>query len=349
MTTTPPSITALPTAPDPNDRTTFNARAYPWSAALPAFGTEVSAVAANVKANADEAAASAVAATEQAALSAADVALTHDDAVATAADRVQTGLDASTASTAAIAASKLNLGSKTSAPSLDNQGAALLAGATYYDTTLSLWRVWSGTAWAEGISAVAGVSSINGMTGNVVLPPTQSVAYDSRATLRSQTPAAGDQAIVKDLGLFVWEAASTEPDDDESCFSTADGCWLLQAASWDLVDAWQAPDLQAQTDDDEDEPLRFASSFASKVIRQTYTNTISSASTTPVTQVVSVQGASIGDAVVITRPSVSASNPQGNVFGIVTAANTVTVYYGSGYSTTYFQTTGLWIITVIKS
>jgi len=59
MTTTPPAITTLPAAPDPNNRTTFNALAYPWSAALPTFGTQVSAVAANVKANADEAATSA--------------------------------------------------------------------------------------------------------------------------------------------------------------------------------------------------------------------------------------------------------------------------------------------------
>jgi hypothetical protein len=55
MPTTPPSITALPAAPDPNDRSTFNARAYPWSAALNNFGTQLSAVAATVKANADEA------------------------------------------------------------------------------------------------------------------------------------------------------------------------------------------------------------------------------------------------------------------------------------------------------
>lgn len=61
-TVTPPSISALPAAPDPNDRSTFNGRAYPWSAALPTFGTQVSAVATNVKANADDAAASATAA-----------------------------------------------------------------------------------------------------------------------------------------------------------------------------------------------------------------------------------------------------------------------------------------------
>ena len=83
MPTSPPSITALPAAPDPSNRSTFNSLAYPWSAALPTFGTEVSAVAANVKANADEAQA---------------------DAVATAADRVQTGLDVVAAAASAASA-----------------------------------------------------------------------------------------------------------------------------------------------------------------------------------------------------------------------------------------------------
>lgn len=97
MPTAPPSITALPSAPDPNNRSTFNALAYPWSAALPTFGTEVSAVATNVKANADEAQADAVAA-------AADRVQTGLDAVATAADRLQTGLDRTSATNSAAAA-----------------------------------------------------------------------------------------------------------------------------------------------------------------------------------------------------------------------------------------------------
>jgi len=83
MPTSPPSITTLPAAPDPSNRATFNALAYPWSAALPTFGTEISAVATNVKANADEAQA---------------------DALATAADRVQTGLDAVAAAASAASA-----------------------------------------------------------------------------------------------------------------------------------------------------------------------------------------------------------------------------------------------------
>lgn len=64
-----------------------------------------------------------------------------------------------------VAASKLNLGVKSSPPTLDNQGDALLAGATYYDATLDKWRVYNGSSWADGISAVAGVSSLNGLTG----------------------------------------------------------------------------------------------------------------------------------------------------------------------------------------
>lgn len=63
--TTPPSISALPTAPDPSDRTTFNARAYAWSSALPTMNTELAALAANVFDNATDAAASATAAATQ--------------------------------------------------------------------------------------------------------------------------------------------------------------------------------------------------------------------------------------------------------------------------------------------
>lgn len=63
----------------------------------------------------------------------------------------------------ALAAGQLNLGNKSTAPTTDNQGAALLAGATYYDTTLSRWRVWSGSAWGDGVSVGSGVvaSQIN--------------------------------------------------------------------------------------------------------------------------------------------------------------------------------------------
>lgn len=67
MPTTPPTVNAMPTAPDPNDRATFNARAYPWSVALAGLTSEVNAATANVYANAGEAAANASTATAKAA------------------------------------------------------------------------------------------------------------------------------------------------------------------------------------------------------------------------------------------------------------------------------------------
>lgn len=66
MPTTPPSITALPAPPDPNNRATFNTLAYPWSVAQQTLATELGAVAANVFSNATGVATDAGTATTQA-------------------------------------------------------------------------------------------------------------------------------------------------------------------------------------------------------------------------------------------------------------------------------------------
>ena len=64
--TAPPTITALPNPPDPNNRATFNTLAYPWSVAQQTLATEVGAVADNVYDNAIEAQTFATTATTQA-------------------------------------------------------------------------------------------------------------------------------------------------------------------------------------------------------------------------------------------------------------------------------------------
>ena len=174
-TVTPPAITALPLPPDPNDRATFNTRAYPWSVAQQTFATQVGAVATNVKANADDAATSSTTATTQVTLATTQAgnAATSAGTATTQAGTATTqatasGVSAAASAASAVQASKLNLGSKASAPTVDNQGAALLTGAIYYDTTLAKWRVWSGSAWVDGLSAVAGVSAVNGTSGAVI-------------------------------------------------------------------------------------------------------------------------------------------------------------------------------------
>jgi len=162
------TLTALPPAPQRNDPANFATLADAWVSALEdTFTPEMNLIIPEINALIVAADTDATTATTQAGIAVANAALT-------AADRVQTGLDRTAASTSAanaltseINASKLNLGNKSSPPTLDNQGAALLAGATYYDTTLSKWRVYSGSAWIDGLSAIAGVTSFNGATGDV--------------------------------------------------------------------------------------------------------------------------------------------------------------------------------------
>jgi hypothetical protein len=70
----PVPVDALPVAPDPNDRSTFDARAYPYQVALSgAYRTQINAIAAVVTNNAAEAVAAAITATAQAAASASAV------------------------------------------------------------------------------------------------------------------------------------------------------------------------------------------------------------------------------------------------------------------------------------
>ena len=62
------------------------------------------------------------------------------------------------------------LGSKSSNPTVDNDGNALLAGALYYNTTAPEMRVYNGTSWTFiGSGASAGVESFNTRTGAVTL------------------------------------------------------------------------------------------------------------------------------------------------------------------------------------
>jgi hypothetical protein len=114
----------------------------------------------------------------------ADVVLTHADAAATAIDKiatnadvVSTGLDkvatnadviSAAASASAAAASYDNfddryLGAKAADPTLDNDGAALLTGALYWNTAIPELRVYSGTVWTSlADSAIVGpVSAVD--------------------------------------------------------------------------------------------------------------------------------------------------------------------------------------------
>ena len=172
---TPPTINALPPAPQPADTPSeFDSKAFALLAAQVAMvgdfnsaaaATQQNATAANERAVA--AASSASAANGSASTASTQAGVASGAAITATAKADEASNSAEAAETSRIEASKLNLGPKAVAPVVDNQGGALLAGATYYDTALGRWRVWSGAAWADGISAVAGVSSLNGESGNL--------------------------------------------------------------------------------------------------------------------------------------------------------------------------------------
>jgi len=110
------------------------------------------------------------------------------------------------------------------------------------------------------ISTVNGISLLGGQPLVIVRSATSlnKVAYADRATLRSTTSQLDDSTVVEGLGLFMWVSSQDEPDDDETCFTTSTGQWLLQVPSWDLIDAWNMLEKSIMDDWMEDEPVRFA-------------------------------------------------------------------------------------------
>ena len=218
MPTSPTPITALPTPPSRSDPANFAARGDAFLGALPTFATEANAIATNAYSNAIEivnnintASSAASTATAQA-----DAAMGYRNTAQNAATTATT--KASEASASAIAASKLNLGDKASQPAPDDQGQPLRAGGTYYDTTLGKWRVWTGSAWGDGISAVAGVSSLNGLTGALNLTTlaaygiTDAVAQTGNQSIsgvkRFESAAMARQDTSTEGGELIFERAS---------------------------------------------------------------------------------------------------------------------------------------------
>ncbi|NBR62613.1 MAG: hypothetical protein EBT86_13530, partial [Actinobacteria bacterium] len=72
---------------------------------------------------------------------------------------------------------KLNLGAKASNPTVDNDGAALTAGAIYYNTTVNETRQWTGTIWKPAGSSINGTAQRQIFTATAG-QTTFSIVYD---------------------------------------------------------------------------------------------------------------------------------------------------------------------------
>lgn len=153
--------------------------------------------------------------------------------------------------------------------------------------------------------------------------------YADRNSLRSASAADDALALVDRLGLFAFRAGSDEPDDDESCFATATGRWLLECPHWDVVDNWMRPDsFDARLGDAL--PGAFSGLFDARLLCGAAKCPIASVSGNSNAEfTIGVPGAAPGDCVVVTPPaglgSDAASTSRLGFYAWVGAQNTVTV------------------------
>lgn len=100
------------------------------------------------------------------------------------------------------------LGAKAGNPALDNDGAALVTGALYYNTTVSEMRVWSGAAWGAAYVPGTGLVAKTGDTMTGALVTVASAAGGAGLRLPQgaapSAPANGDLWVTAAGGLFAW-------------------------------------------------------------------------------------------------------------------------------------------------
>jgi hypothetical protein len=187
-------------------------------------------------------------------------------------------------------------------------------GMIRYNTTLQKYEVYFNSQWSTIGSGV------------------DFLIYDNRGTLRNTTTAiTGDKYVVRNLGLFVFDSTSTEPDDDETCFAvTTGGRWLLESPHWDFIYATSLPDEDLQN-----------------ILFKLVNNTITSVATvTQVSFTASVYGARTGD-VALVNPSYTI-DPRLTYFARVTAQDVVTIFINNPSAAVASLATGLWEVAVIK-
>lgn len=171
--------------------------------------------------------------------------------------------------------------------------------------------------------------------------------YDDRAQLRTTT---GHLALVDGLGLFQHVAGSDEPDDDETCFATASGRWVLQAPHWDVIYALMAAEISAQDvliDSHEASIASLLGRWPGRVLHGSAASSITSiAAGAQASFTGTITGAAVGDKVLATPHNALAA--QVSLYALVSAADTVTVYLNNPSATAATLTAGTFKLTVFK-
>ena len=224
------------------------------------------------------------------------------------------------------------------------------------DTEKATWNAkQAALVSGTNIKTIGGVSLLGPGDIPIASASLANFAYANRANLRALSPSAGDAAVVGGLGLFVWEPSSVEIDDDETCFATTLGCWLLQAAHPEYVFAsWTADVSRLET---QSALLETQGALLEKATAKTLHGTFampftSVGATSSIDTIATVTGAAVGDSVFATPGNVfgnsATDRAQLSLSAHVSATNTVTVSIRNPSAAAASMTASTWRVTVIK-
>ena len=133
-----------------------------------------------------------------------------DDAASAAASAVAAASSATAAAASYDSFDDRYLGSKTSDPSVDNDGNALITGAIYWNSSSNLMKVWSGSGWVSYNPAISYLPLTGGtMTGNIVFNSGQPLGTPSSGTLSSCTVDGTDAVGFRNIPVNSQSAAYT--------------------------------------------------------------------------------------------------------------------------------------------
>lgn len=173
------TVPILSTPPSRSDPANFNARSDAFLSELPPWGAALNAVAGEVNTNATTATTKASQASTSATSAATSATNAGNSATAAATSATNAANSATAAATSATNAANIYdsfddryLGAKSSNPTLDNDGNALLEGALYWNTVSKVLRVWNGSGWQEPNSTTT-PQTISVSTAGAALTVTQ--------------------------------------------------------------------------------------------------------------------------------------------------------------------------------
>lgn len=145
--------------------------------------------------------------------SASNAATSETNAASSASSAATSASSASSAADAALAAldsfDDRYLGQKATAPTLDNDGNALVTGALYFDTTTNAMKVWDGTMWLAAYASLSGALIATNNLSDLTSASTArtNLGLGTAATTNSTAYATAAQGTTADAAVATIESA----------------------------------------------------------------------------------------------------------------------------------------------